>query len=122
MLRAIKRPREEISQNAPRLIQIQINPDKIGLVIGPGGKTIRKIQEETGAKVDIEDSGIVTLSSPTQANAFECLAASAYAAKQTRKGDLAAAKAATMVPKASRKQLATEINTAKTQPTLAAQC
>jgi polyribonucleotide nucleotidyltransferase len=65
MLRAIKRPRDEISANAPRLIQIQINPDKIGLVIGPGGKTIRRIQEETGAKIDIEDSGIVTLSSST---------------------------------------------------------
>jgi polyribonucleotide nucleotidyltransferase len=65
MLRAIKRPREEISTNAPRLIQIQINPEKIGLVIGPGGKTIRKLQEETGAKIDIEDSGIVTLSSST---------------------------------------------------------
>ncbi len=65
MLRAIKRPRDEISLNAPRLIQIQINPEKIGLVIGPGGKTIRKIQDETGAKIDIEDSGIVTLSSAT---------------------------------------------------------
>ena len=65
MLRSIKRPREEISTNAPRLIQIQINPDKIGLIIGPGGKTIRRLQDETGAKIDIEDSGIVTLASPT---------------------------------------------------------
>jgi polyribonucleotide nucleotidyltransferase len=63
MLRAIKRPRDEISANAPRLIQIQINPEKIGLIIGPGGKTIRRIQDETGAKIDIEDSGIVTISS-----------------------------------------------------------
>ena len=63
MLRSIKRPREEISTNAPRLIQIQINPEKIGLVIGPGGKTIRRLQDETGAKIDIEDSGVVTLSS-----------------------------------------------------------
>ena len=63
MLRSIKRPREEISANAPRLIQIQINPEKIGLIIGPGGKTIRRLQDETGAKIDIEDSGIVTLSS-----------------------------------------------------------
>jgi polyribonucleotide nucleotidyltransferase len=62
MLRSIKRPREEISQMAPRLIQIQIDPQKIGLVIGPGGKTIRRLQEETGAKIDIEDTGIVTLS------------------------------------------------------------
>ncbi|HWE37673.1 MAG TPA: polyribonucleotide nucleotidyltransferase [Isosphaeraceae bacterium] len=61
MLRAIKRPREAISPNAPRLIQIQINPEKIGLVIGPGGKTIRKLQEETGSKIDIEDSGVVTI-------------------------------------------------------------
>ncbi len=49
----------------PRLIQIQINPEKIGLVIGPGGKTIRRLQEETGAKIDIEDTGVVTLSSST---------------------------------------------------------
>ncbi len=62
MLRAIKRRATEISPMAPRLLQIQINPEKIGLVIGPGGKTIRRLQEETGAKIDIEDSGIVTLS------------------------------------------------------------
>jgi polyribonucleotide nucleotidyltransferase len=64
MLRTIKRPREELSQKAPRLIQIQINPDKIGLLIGPGGKTIRRLEEETGAKIEVESSGLVTLSSP----------------------------------------------------------
>jgi polyribonucleotide nucleotidyltransferase len=69
MLRSIKRPREQISANAPRLIQIQINPEKIGLVIGPGGKTIRRLQEETGAKIDIDDSGVVTLSSSEAAGA-----------------------------------------------------
>jgi polyribonucleotide nucleotidyltransferase len=69
MLRAIKRPRDEISANAPRLIQIQINPEKIGLVIGPGGKTIRRLQDETGAKIDIDDSGVVTLSSQEAAGA-----------------------------------------------------
>jgi polyribonucleotide nucleotidyltransferase len=69
MLRAIKRPRDEISANAPRLIQIQINPEKIGLIIGPGGKTIRRLQEETGAKIDIDDSGVVTLSSVEAAGA-----------------------------------------------------
>ena len=69
MLRSIKRPREEISANAPRLIQIQINPEKIGLVIGPGGKTIRRLQEETGAKIDIDDTGVVTLSSLEAAGA-----------------------------------------------------
>ncbi len=69
MLRSIKRPREEISANAPRLIQIQINPEKIGLIIGPGGKTIRRLQDETGAKIDIEDTGVVTLSSADAAGA-----------------------------------------------------
>jgi hypothetical protein len=63
-----------------------------------------------------------TEASPSEVKGFECLAISAYAAKQTRKGDLAAAKAATMVPKASRKQLATEIDSAKTTPSVAAQC
>ena len=51
------------------LIQIQINPEKIGLIIGPGGKTIRRLQEETGAKIDIEDTGVVTLSSLDAAGA-----------------------------------------------------
>src|SRR5579875_1920430 len=59
MLDAIEAPREELSEFAPRIQTIKINPDKIGAVIGPGGKTIRKIQEETGAKVDIEDDGTV---------------------------------------------------------------
>jgi hypothetical protein len=63
-----------------------------------------------------------TLADPSQPKGFECLAISAYAANQTRKGDLAAAKAASMVAKASRKQLLAEINTAKTTPSLAAQC
>jgi len=72
MLRAIKRPRDEISANAPRLIQIQINPEKIGLVIGPGGKTIRRLQEETGTKIDIEDTGVVSISSPTGEGAEAC--------------------------------------------------
>ncbi len=59
MLDAIEAPREELSEYAPRIQTIKINPDKIGAVIGPGGKTIRKIQEETGAKIDIEDDGTV---------------------------------------------------------------
>jgi polyribonucleotide nucleotidyltransferase len=72
MLRAIKRPREDISMNAPRLIQVQINPEKIGLVIGPGGKTIRKLQEDTGTKIDIEDTGVVTISSSSAEGAEAC--------------------------------------------------
>lgn len=62
MLTAIRRPRAEISAFAPRLHQTKINPEKIGLLIGPGGKTIRAIQEETGATIDIQDDGTVTVS------------------------------------------------------------
>ncbi len=51
MLRSIKRCEGRSRRHAPRLIQIQINPEKIGLVIGPGGKTIRRLQEESGVKI-----------------------------------------------------------------------
>jgi len=63
MLQAIPAPRAEISQHAPRLLQIHINPDKIGKVIGPGGKTIKGIEADTGARVEVEDDGTVTISS-----------------------------------------------------------
>src|SRR6266487_1833163 len=62
MLDTIDAPREELSGFAPRIQTIRINPDKIGAVIGPGGKMIRKIQEESGAKIDIEDDGSVNIS------------------------------------------------------------
>ena len=62
MLDAIDAPRETLSEFAPRIQTIKINPDKIGAVIGPGGKMIRKIQEESGAKLDIEDDGSVNIS------------------------------------------------------------
>src|SRR6185436_14266902 len=55
-------PRSEPSPLAPRLLTIKINPEKIGLLIGPGGKTIKGIQESTGAKIDIDDDGTVYIS------------------------------------------------------------
>jgi polyribonucleotide nucleotidyltransferase len=61
MLDALDAPRPELSVFAPRIQTMKINPDKIGTVIGPGGKTIRKIQDETGAKIDIEDDGTVNI-------------------------------------------------------------
>src|SRR5713226_2663557 len=54
--------RGQISSFAPRLIQIRIDPEKIGLLIGPGGKTIKGIQESTGAKLDVDDDGTVYIS------------------------------------------------------------
>jgi len=53
--------REAISPHAPRIIKIKINPDKIRDVIGPGGKVIRALVEETGAKIDVEDDGTVSI-------------------------------------------------------------
>lgn len=62
MLTTLRQPRSSISNFAPRLLTIRINPEKIGLLIGPGGKTIKGIQEATGAKLDIEDDGTVFIS------------------------------------------------------------
>jgi polyribonucleotide nucleotidyltransferase len=59
MEQAINAPREELSPYAPRIITIKINPDRIRDVIGPGGKMIRSIVEETGAKIDVEDDGTI---------------------------------------------------------------
>src|SRR5205823_9597928 len=58
-----------ISKFAPRLITVRINPEKIGLLIGPGGKTIKGIQEATGAKIDIDDDGTVYISHSVAAGA-----------------------------------------------------
>jgi len=61
MEQSINEPREDLSPYAPRIIQIKINPDKIRDVIGPGGKIIRALVEETGAKIDVEDDGTVSI-------------------------------------------------------------
>jgi polyribonucleotide nucleotidyltransferase len=61
MLKAIAQPREELSPYAPRLLTLKIDPDLIGMVIGPSGKTIKAITEQTGAKIDIEDDGTVII-------------------------------------------------------------
>lgn len=55
----IPSPRKEISQNAPKILMIKINPDKIGMVIGGGGKTIKEIKEKSGAEISIDDDGTV---------------------------------------------------------------
>ncbi len=62
LVQTIRQPRSAISEHAPRLLQVRINPEKIGLLIGPGGKTIKGIQEATGAKIDIDDDGTVSIS------------------------------------------------------------
>jgi polyribonucleotide nucleotidyltransferase len=61
MKKALEAPRSEMSAYAPRIVTLTINPEKIGDLIGPKGKTIRGIQEETGAEITVEDSGLVTI-------------------------------------------------------------
>jgi polyribonucleotide nucleotidyltransferase len=73
MLEVLPEPRKEMSPYSPRITTIQINPDKIRDVIGPGGKVIRKIVEETGAQIDVEDDGKVFVASSDQASARKAI-------------------------------------------------
>jgi len=64
MSEMIDQPRKELSPYAPRIVTLQVKKERIKDVIGPGGKTIRRIIEETGVSIDVEDSGLVTIGSP----------------------------------------------------------
>jgi len=59
----IREPRDELSANAPRIVTVQIKPDKIRDIIGPGGKTIRALTEQTGCQIDVNDAGVVSIAS-----------------------------------------------------------
>jgi len=75
MLTTISRPRREIAATAPRLLRTKISPDKIGALIGPGGKNIRGIQETTGAVIEVDDDGTVLIASSNKDAAEEALRA-----------------------------------------------
>ncbi len=64
MNKAISKPRKQMSPHAPRIETIYVKPDKIRDIIGPGGKTIRGITEQTGCSIDVDDTGKVTIASP----------------------------------------------------------
>src|SRR5215217_6105976 len=72
MAQALPEPRKEISEYAPRLLTIKIDPEKIGKIIGPGGKNIKALQADTGANIDIEDDGTVYISAVDGAAAEKC--------------------------------------------------
>ena len=74
MAETISEPRSDISSFAPRITQIKISPDKIGLLIGPGGKNIRALQDETGAKIDIADDGTVSVASVDKKSTDDAIA------------------------------------------------
>jgi polyribonucleotide nucleotidyltransferase len=69
MLNVLPEPRPDLSPFAPRLLTMKIDPDLIGLVIGPGGKTVKSITEQTKTKIDIDDDGTVTIASSEAENA-----------------------------------------------------
>lgn len=65
MEKVMSKPRAELSKHAPRITQVRISPSQIGTLIGPGGKTIRKITEESGAEIDIDEDGVVSIAATT---------------------------------------------------------
>jgi len=73
MTKTLEKPRESMSPYAPRIFTIRIKPDKIRDVIGPGGKIIRGIVEQTGVKIDIEDDGVVKIASIDEGSANEAI-------------------------------------------------
>ena len=87
MLEELNAPRQELSPYAPRIISLQIDPDKIRTVIGPGGKTINKIIAETGVKIDINDEGLVYIASPDMDSADAAVKAIELLVKEVEVGE-----------------------------------
>ena len=100
-----------------RYLQLEKNPDPNLAVLAARAYAGQQNYAGEAGAWDIE-----TAAAPTAVKGFECLAVSAYAAGQTRKGDLASAKALSMVPKAQQALLKNQLNAAKTQPSVAQQC
>jgi polyribonucleotide nucleotidyltransferase len=99
MENTIAKPNEELSPNAPKIHNMKIDPEKIGLVIGPGGKMIRKIEEESGASVTIDDgnTGIVTISAKNQDKVNIAISMVNGLTKEPEVGEVFAAKVVKLV-------------------------
>jgi polyribonucleotide nucleotidyltransferase len=98
MLSAIGTPRQDLSPYAPRLLTFKIDPELIGMVIGPGGKKIKSITEQTGAKVDIDDDGTVTVSSLEGEKAKQAKAMIEAIVHKPSAGDVYAGKVTRVIP------------------------
>jgi polyribonucleotide nucleotidyltransferase len=98
MLAALDKPRVEMSPFAPRLLTFKIDPDMIGLVIGPGGKTIKGITEQTGAKVDIEDDGTITVSAIEGEKAKRAVNIIQGMTRKLNEGDVYAGRVTRIIP------------------------
>ncbi|WP_026072722.1 polyribonucleotide nucleotidyltransferase [Nodosilinea nodulosa] len=98
MLATIDTPRADLSPYAPRLISFKIDPEMIGMVIGPGGKKIKGITEQTGAKVDINDDGTVTVSSIEGEKALQAKALIEAIVFKPSAGDVFVGKVVRVIP------------------------
>ncbi|MBF1991330.1 polyribonucleotide nucleotidyltransferase [Fischerella thermalis] len=98
MLETIDKPRTEMSPYAPRLLTLKIDQDMIGLVIGPGGKTIKGITEETGAKIDIEDDGTVTISAVDESKAKRAKGIIQGMTRKLNEGDVYVGRVTRIIP------------------------
>src|SRR4028119_2092739 len=98
MLAAIDKPRGELSPFAPRLLTMKIDPELIGLVIGPGGKTIKGITEQTGAKVDIDDDGTITVSAVEGEKAKRAINIIQGMTRKLNEGDVYAGRITRIIP------------------------
>ena len=98
MLEVLPAPRSTLSPYAPSITSIRIDPAKIGMVIGPGGKNIRALQEETGTKIDIEDDGTVFISGPDQEGAQRARARIEQMTAEAKIGEIYLGKVVRIMP------------------------
>lgn len=98
MIETIAEPRDSLSQWAPRILCLKIEPDSIGTVIGPGGKTIRAIIEETGATIDIEPTGIVNITSTDSVGGEKAVAIIKKLTRKIERGMVLAGKVVRILP------------------------
>jgi len=97
MEKTISKPRAELSPFAPRIFTVEINPDKIGELIGPGGKVINKIIDETGAEIDIQDSGLVFITSEKEEAATKAVAMVKSITREVKAGEVFEGKVKTIL-------------------------
>ncbi|TYQ29809.1 polyribonucleotide nucleotidyltransferase [Pseudanabaena sp. UWO310] len=98
MLELLSEPRPQLSPYAPRLLTIRIDPEQIGMIIGPGGKNIKGITEETGAKIDIEDDGTVMISSMNGDGALKAKRIIENMTRRVGSGDVYLGKVTRIIP------------------------
>jgi polyribonucleotide nucleotidyltransferase len=98
MLELLSAPRPQLSPYAPRLLTIRIDPEQIGMIIGPGGKNIKGITEETGAKIDIEDDGTVMISSMSGEGALKAKRIIENMTRRVGSGDVYLGKVTRIIP------------------------